>query len=209
MIENMFRNLKIEVSNYYLPEPKSLKEIRDSCPYNLQKMQMSYEECRLLSLCLRMIKAEKVLELGTLVGCSTGWIAHSLTGENPIVISVEKSTNNYNLAKDNIDRAGLASLITLINADAISILESYIGQEIFDAVIIDAKKVEYCRYLELAKLCLRSGGLIIADNSLMVDDCLGEIAVEMKKFNHIVENDPSLISSILPTIAGMTVILKC
>jgi predicted O-methyltransferase YrrM len=204
----MFRDFTLAVNKHYLPEPKVLKAIRDSCPHNLKKMQMSYDECRILSLCLKMIKAEKVLELGTLVGCSTAWIANALTGAQPIVVSVEKSTHHYKLAQANINRAGLQKLVRIINSDAISVLESYVGQELFDAIIIDAKKIEYSNYLKLAKLSLRSGGLIIADNTLMIDDALGEISAEITKFNHIVENDPDLVSIILPTTAGMTVILK-
>jgi predicted O-methyltransferase YrrM len=204
----MFREPTVKVNQYYLPEPEHFKIIRDSCPYNLRKMQMSYEECRILSLYLKLIKAERVLELGTLVGCSTIWIADALTGDDPIVISVEKSIDHYNLAKANIAGTSFKNIINLINAEAISVLESYIGKKVFDAIIIDAKKIEYCRYLELAKQSIRSGGLIIADNSLMIDDSLGDIADEMRKFNHIVENDPELVSIILPTISGMTIILK-
>jgi len=204
----MFREAKSQLDKHYLPERECFRVIRDSCPYTLQKMQMSYEECRILSIYLRLIKAEKVLELGSLVGCSTAWIADSLTGDNPIVISVEKSIHNYHLAKANIDKSRFAKIVHLINSDAISVLESYVGKEMFNAIIIDARKIEYCRYLELAKQCIKPGGLIIADNSLMVDDSLGEIAVEIKRFNHIVENDQELFSIILPTTSGMTVILK-
>lgn len=204
----MFRDYKIAINNYYLPEPDYIKVIRDSCPNNLKKMQMSYEECRVMSFFLRMIKAEKVLELGTLVACSTAWIAHSLSGNQPQVISVEKSVSNYNLAKANLETAGLEKIVSLVNNDAISVLESYIDKPQFDAIFIDAKKVEYCQYLQLAKLCVRSGGLIITDNTLMIDEKIPEISAAIREFNSLVENDCDLISVILPTVTGMTIIMK-
>ena len=204
----MFRDKKNCENSYYLPEPEPFRTIRESCPYNLKKMQMSYDECRILTVMLKMIKAEKVLELGTLVGCSTAWIAHSLCGNQPLVVSVEKSINHYNMAKANIEAAGLDKIVYLINSDAINVLESYVGQAQFDAIFIDAKKIEYGRYLSLAKNCVRSGGLIIADNTLMAEAELGEIATEIRKFNHMVENDPDLMSVILPTVAGMTVMIR-
>ena len=204
----MFRDYKVEINNYYLPEPDYIKIIRNSCPDKLKKMQMSYEECRIMSFFLHMIRAEKVIELGTLVGCSTAWIAHSLLGNEPKVISVEKSINNYNIAKANIELAGLTNIVQLINSDAISFLESYIDKPKVDAIFIDAKKVEYCNYLNLAKSYVRSGGLIITDNTLMVDNSILEISTAMRAFNLLVENDPDLISVIIPTVAGMTIMLK-
>ncbi len=207
-LKNMFRDYKVAINNYYLPEPDYIKIIRDSCPGSLKKMQMSHEECRIMSFFLRMIRAERVLELGTLVGCSTAWIAHSLSGTQSQVVSVEKSVNNYNLASVNIEAAGLEKIVDLINNDAITVLESYMGKPQFDAVFIDAKKVEYCRYLELAKSCVRSGGLIIADNTLMINESIPEISTMIREFNLLVENDHDLISVILPTVAGMTIMIK-
>ena len=204
----IFRNNLLPIDDFYLPEPSHIKAIRDSCPENLKKMQMSHGECRILSLLLQMIRAERVLELGTLVGCSTAWIAHSLCGDKPLVVSVEKSINNYSLAKANINSAGLNNIVQLVNGDAIEFLESCSGDRLFDAIFIDAKKVEYSIYLKLAKLSVRDFGLIIVDNTLMIDEKIPEISAEIRKFNALVENDSELVSVILPTIAGLTVIMK-
>lgn len=192
----------------YKDEPDHIRKIRQSCPDNLKKMQMSYDECRILSLLLKMIKAERVLELGTLVGCSTAWIANSLSGHNPKVVSIEKSQNNYQLAVDNIKSAGLDNIVELINCDALEALKSYIGKPLFDAVFIDAKKVEYKKYLDLTKQIVRPGGLIIADNTLMIENTSDAISNAIIGFNQSVEDDQELESAMLPTVAGMTVMIR-
>jgi caffeoyl-CoA O-methyltransferase len=207
-MSSAFRSDSIVSNEFYLPEPKYISAIRDSCPDHLKKMQMSYDECRILSLLLKMIMAENVLELGTLIGCSTAWIAHSLSGNNPKVISIEKSLNNYNIAKENIASARLNNIVELVNCDAIEFLEKYRSKRLFDAIFIDARKVDYSKYLKLAKQYVRAGGLIIADNTLMLYDVPQEIATEIRKFNVLVENDSELVSVILPTTSGMTVIMK-
>ncbi len=189
-------------------EPEYIQKIRQSCPEKLKKMQMSYEECKILSFFLKLIDANKVLELGTLIGCSTAWIAHSLSGENSKVISVEKSLNNYKIAVDNMKSAGLNSVVELINGDAIEVLESYIGKTEFDAIFIDAKKIEYSSYLSLAKICVRSGGIIIADNTFMMDKTSPDISDAILNFNKSVENDLDLDSVLIPTTAGMTVMVR-
>lgn len=204
----MFRSQVSNEEEFYSAEPDYIKMIRDSCPQHLQKMQMTHKECRILSVLLKMIKANKVLELGALVGCSAAWIARSLTGESPLVISVEKSAANYSLAQDNIRTAGLGHIIQLLHSDATEVLASYRGQVSFDAVLIDAKKTEYIQYLELSKQCIRRGGILIADNTLMIDEKIPQISQSIKRFNEIVESDPELTSAVLPTIAGMTVMVK-
>lgn len=191
----------------YGDEPHEIRKIRESCPKGLRKMQMSHSECRILSFFLKVIKANKVLELGTLVGCSTAWIATSLSGNSPLVVSVEKSLNNYNLAKKNLDGFYLKERIELLLDDAKEFLTTCKTQ--FDAIFIDAKKLEYKEYLPLSKKRLRSSGFLIADNTLMLDnDRMPELSKAIHDFNLIVEADPELNSIIIPTGAGMTIATK-
>jgi caffeoyl-CoA O-methyltransferase len=202
----MFRNSQKE--NYldilYKSEPDYIKKIRESCPENLKKMQMNHSECRLLSFFLKSIKANKVLELGTLVGCSAAWIAESISGEKPLVITVEKSIKNYEIAKKNLSAD---KRIKLVHADALEFLESC--NETFDVIFIDAKKIEYKFYLKAAKGLLREGGLLIADNTFMVDyEAIPEISQAVHEFNVLIESDKDLISVIIPTASGLTIAIK-
>lgn len=206
----MFRNDIDYLSNLYSKEPQEILNIRQSCPQHLQKMQLHYSECRILSVILKIAQVNKVLELGTLVGCSTAWIARSLSGDDPLVVSVEKSENNYSIAKKNIDNLEYSHRIQLLHANALNVLQEYsVSQNfLFDAIFIDAKKVEYVQYLELSKQCLKRGGIIISDNTLMIHESIPEISEAIKKFNAIVENDTDFTSAVIPTFSGMTIMMK-
>ncbi len=203
----MFRDTEDYIEVLYNDEPDEIKIIRESCPEGLKKMQMSYNECRILSVLLQSIKANKVLELGTLVGCSTAWIAQSLSGESPIVISVEKSIKHYEFAKNNINQFYLKDRIKLIYGECLDFLKS--TEMIFDAIFIDAKKTEYPQYLREAKNRLNPGGLIIADNTLMVNhEQMPEISDAINEFNNLIKSDKEFTSVIIPTKSGMTVAIK-
>jgi predicted O-methyltransferase YrrM len=203
----MFRDTEDYIEVLYNDEQDEMKIIRESCPEGLKKMQMSYNECRILSVLLQSIKANKVLELGTLVGCSTAWIAQSLSGESPIVISVEKSIKHYEIAKNNINQFYLKDRIKLIHGESLEFLKS--TEMIFDAVFIDAKKTEYPQYLREAKNRLNPGGLIIADNTLMVNhEQMPEISDAINEFNNLIKSDKEFTSVIIPTKSGMTVAIK-
>ena len=203
----MFRNN--EKTHYldklYHDENFQIKRIRESCPATLKKMQMSHYECRILSVILQSIKANKVLELGTLVGCSTAWIAGSLSGDNPFVISVEKSLYHYNIAKNNLREFN--EKVKLVHSDAMEFLTKCDIE--FDVVFIDAQKIAYKQYLKFAKKCLRSGGLLIADNTLMIDyQAMPDISNAMHEFNCTIESDHDFKSAIIPTISGITICVK-
>lgn len=204
----MFRNDIDDLAKLYLNEPEPMVAIRNSCPDNLKKMQMSYSDCRILSLLLQMIAANRVLELGTLVGCSAAWIAKSLCGDNPKVITIEKSQKHYQIAQRNIQNAKLDHIVTCIHSDGLTALKEYSHTNLFDAIFIDAKKIEYIDYLNLAKKCVRSGGLIIADNTLMMSETMLEISNVIRNFHHLIENDSELVQATLPTISGMTIAMK-
>ena len=187
-----------------------MRDIRLTCPIHLQKIQLSHSECRILKLFLRMINANKVLELGTLVGCSTAWIATSLVGDNPLVVSVEKSKLHYEIARRNMLKHKLDHMVELVDDDALSFLEKYsVGDDkLFDSIFIDAKKTDYPEYLKLSKKILRSGGLIIADNTAMVKSPNKDIANALRLFEQMLAEDTDLTSGFIPTISGMTVAIK-
>ena len=69
---------------------------------------------------------------------------------------------------------------------------------IFDAIFIDAKKTEYPHYLREAKDRLSSGGLIIADNTLMIDyERIPEISDAINEFNNLIKSDKEFTSVII------------
>jgi predicted O-methyltransferase YrrM len=186
-------------------EPDFIREVRNSCPAKLQKMQLSISEAKLIMALLQPIKPKKILELGTLVGTSALWLASALVDKG-LLTTVEKSYNNYIIAKNNLEQSPLANKIQIVHEEALEVLKSLENHE-FDAIFIDAKKTEYQYYWPLAKKLVREGGLLLVDNSLMFDKG-EEIAAAIQDFNKTVAQDSDMISVIIPSFAGLTYAIK-
>ncbi|WPX96134.1 O-methyltransferase [Candidatus Bandiella euplotis] len=174
-------------------------------------IQLSPEEGKLVSMILAIHKAKYVLEIGTLVGYSCCWIA-SVLPEDGKVITIEKSKENFEIAKKNFATTKFKDKIITINADGATYLKGLELDYQLDAVFIDAKKVDYPAYLNLSYTLLRKGGLIIADNTLLFggvyDSQPGEMQEAMKKFNMEISDTEKYRSLIFPTNEGLTVAIK-
>ncbi len=201
------------IRELFTQEDEHFKRIKESAPLEKQGIQIGAEEGKLIYLLLKLIKAENVLEIGTLVGYSTLWVARSLA-QNGKVISIEKSIDHYNIAKSNLETVPEKDKIKLINDDA-SNIENYIKGIKFDAVFIDANKKAYPRYLDIAYGLLRKGGLIIADNVFLFgsvyDDgirCSEELKTAMQEFNRKISDPQKFDSIIIPTEEGLCVAIK-
>src|SRR5205823_5837286 len=96
-------------------------------------------------------------------GYSTWWFAHAV-GEGGRVVHTEGDAGNSALAKSNLERAHMANRVTFEVGDAREIITRYPGP--FDVIFIDIDKDGYPEALELARVRVRPGGLIITDNAL-------------------------------------------
>ncbi|MGB9897001.1 O-methyltransferase, partial [Thermanaerothrix sp.] len=91
-----------------------LRQVREaSFDQGLPDIAITPEEGAFLSLLVRLCRARRVLEIGTLVGYSTLWLARALPPDG-IVVTVEKSARHAALARQNFERAGLAERILLL-----------------------------------------------------------------------------------------------
>ena len=102
-----------------------------------------------------------VLEVGTLVGYSAILIAENLESEGK-VFTIEINPKMARAARENIHKAGFASLVHVLTGDAIAVIPTV--DEELDMVFLDAAKEEYLLYLKLAEEKLRPGGVVFADN---------------------------------------------
>ena len=100
-------------------------------------------------------KPRQVLEIGTLVGYSAILMAQ----HGPKIISLEIDRKAAEIAKQNIEKAGLSDKVKIIVGDAIKNLDQK-----FDLIFIDAKKDEYFDYLKLSEKNMHSGTIVVADN---------------------------------------------
>ncbi|HOC31711.1 MAG TPA: O-methyltransferase, partial [Armatimonadota bacterium] len=111
--------------------------------------------------------AKRILEIGTLGGYSAIWLARAMP-EDGKLISLELNPHHADVARRNIERAGLAERVEIRVGPAAESLVALRaeGAESFDLVFIDADKDRYVDYLHHSLPLLRKGGLLLADNTL-------------------------------------------
>ncbi|MGD0054810.1 MAG: O-methyltransferase [Acidimicrobiales bacterium] len=148
-----------------LADPALEAALADSAVAGLPAINVAPNQGKLLELLSRVQGSQRILEIGTLGGYSTIWLARSL-GEHGRLITLELEELNASVARTNIERAGLSALVEVRVGPAQRSLQSLIdeGAEPFDFIFIDADKEGYPRYLELSLQLSRPGTLIVADN---------------------------------------------
>ncbi|MFF7139771.1 MULTISPECIES: O-methyltransferase [Streptomyces] len=148
------------------PDDEVLTEaLRDSDAAGLPQIAVSPNQGKLLHLLARIQGARRVLEIGTLGGYSTIWLARALP-EDGRLITLEYSAVHAEVARRNLDRAGLGEIAQVRVGPALESLPKLAEEhpEPFDLVFIDADKVNNPQYVEWALRLTRPGGLIILDN---------------------------------------------
>ncbi|WP_261301919.1 O-methyltransferase [Paenibacillus andongensis] len=175
---------------------------------NMPEISIAPGYGRLLTMLVTMIGATKVLEIGALGGYSGICLARGLK-EGGKLISLELKQEFADVAKQNLTEAGLGELVEYRIGEALIHLNELLEQgERFDFFFIDADKVNYPNYLELAIKLANPGAIIAGDNTLMrgkvVDANQTKAAVQaMRTFNQLVATDPRLESTILPAYDGL------
>ncbi|MBC0852544.1 O-methyltransferase [Pantoea stewartii] len=116
---------------------------------------------KMLALLISIQNASRVLEIGTLGGYSTIWMAQAL-GEGGTITTIEADPRHADVARENIHQAGLSERVTLHVGAALDVLPHL--QAPFDLIFIDADKKNNPGYLRWAIRLSRPGSLIIVDN---------------------------------------------
>jgi predicted O-methyltransferase YrrM len=139
--------------------------LRASDDAGLPPIALTPAQGKLLHLLARVHGARAILELGTLGGYSTIWLARALPADGRLV-TLELNPRYAEVASANVERAGLAGLIKIIVGPALDGLRALIaeGAGPFDLVFIDADKQRTPEYFELALELTRPGSVIVTDN---------------------------------------------
>ncbi|OBF11900.1 methyltransferase [Mycobacterium sp. ACS4054] len=128
----------------------------------LPQIAVSAQQGKFLSLLAGAIQARRILEIGTLGAYSTIWLARG-AGPQGRVVTLEYEPRHAEVARANLERAGVADRVEVIVGAALDTLPVLDGAP-FDLVFIDADKENYVAYLEWAVRLARPGALIVADN---------------------------------------------
>jgi predicted O-methyltransferase YrrM len=118
---------------------------------------------KFLYLLARAMGAERILEIGTLGGYSTIWLARALPASGRL-ITLEASAKHADVARANIERAGLGAVVDLHLGSALDTLPQLAAEAPFDFIFIDADKESYADYFRWAVKLARRGSLIVIDN---------------------------------------------
>ncbi|WP_394279620.1 O-methyltransferase [Microbacterium sp.] len=118
---------------------------------------------KLLHLLARMVRAERVLEIGTLGAYSTIWLARALAASGRVV-TIEAEPHNARVARHNLERAGVADRVDICIGRAADVLPTLVDEDPFDLVFIDADKESNTIYLDWAARLGRPGAVVVVDN---------------------------------------------
>ncbi len=172
----------------------------------LPAISVSANHGKFLSLLVQISGSRTVLEIGTLGGYSTIWLARALPPDG-VLITLELDRGRAEVARRNIERAGLSSIVQVRVGDALYTLERLTseGAGPFGFVFIDADKVGYPDYLAAVLELSRPGTLIVADNVVrdgaVIDDSGDDPDVEgVRRFLEMCAADPRLSAVALQTV---------
>jgi predicted O-methyltransferase YrrM len=174
----------------------------------LPSINVSAAQGKLLYMLARIQAARSILELGTLGGYSTIWLARALPPEGHL-LSLEVDPTRAELARANVSRAGLASLVEIRLGRAEDSLQQLVTQSHlpFDLIFIDADKTGYAEYLKWSLKLARPGTLIIADNVVrkgaVADPASTDDNVQgIRKFNQLLAAEKRVTTTVIQTVGS-------
>ncbi|MFH8937493.1 O-methyltransferase [Streptomyces griseosporeus] len=153
-------------SSHLAPDDDALQAaLRDSEAAQLPHVNVTAPQGKLLRLLAEMQGARTILEIGTLGGYSTIWLARALPADGRL-ISLEYSAKHAEIATRNIARAGLDKVVEVRVGPALESLPKLADENPppFDLVFIDADKANNAHYVEWALRLTRAGSVIVVDN---------------------------------------------
>ncbi|HXQ01307.1 MAG TPA: O-methyltransferase [Solirubrobacteraceae bacterium] len=169
---------------------------------------------KMLELLARIHGAHSILELGTLGGYSTIWLARSLPAGGRL-ITLERDPGYAEIAHANVSRAGLSDLVQIRVGPALETLPELYEEGVgpFDLIFIDADKQNYPGYLEWSLKFSRIGTLIIGDNVVRAGAILdpdaetpgfgdGGVAAGVRRFYEMLAAEPRVSATAIQTVGA-------
>jgi predicted O-methyltransferase YrrM len=207
------RNLSKAVDDYFTktivaPDPALEEALAANAAAGLPSIDVSAPQGKLIHLLARMTGARRALEIGTLGGYSTIWLASALPDDGRL-ITLEWSARHAEVARKNVARAGLSARVEIRTGAALETLPKIEAEGLgpFDFVFIDADKVNNAAYLEWGLRLSRPGTAIVVDN--VVRD--GEVVdakntdsdvVGVRRMFDLIAREPRLSATAIQTVGA-------
>jgi predicted O-methyltransferase YrrM len=190
------------------PDPALDAALQASTAAGLPSIHVSPTQGKLLGLLAQVHGARAILEIGTLGGYSTIWLARALPAGGRLV-TLEADPKHADVARANLARAGLAGVVELRLGPALETLPQLAteGRGPFDLIFIDADKQSYPAYLTWALTLSRRGSLIIADNVVrngaVVDaGSIDPVIQGVRRFNELLAAEPRVSATAIQTVGS-------
>ena len=178
---------------------------------DIKRMQISISQCQFLHIIIKVSKIKRVLEIGMFTGLSTLSMALALPEDGEIT-AVDKDKNTSKKANEFFKKAKQDSKISMIVKSALEALME-IRDKKYELIFIDADKMNYKKYYEIALKLLDKEGLIIIDNVLWHGDVVennikDKITDSIRDLNNFISKDERVEKVIVPFGDGMTICRK-
>ncbi len=174
----------------------------------LPAIAVTASQGRLLNLLARIHGARRILEVGTLGGYSTIWLARALPPGGRLV-TLELEQRNATVARRNVEAAGFADVVEVRVGPAADSLKEMVaaGTEPFDLAFIDADKQRTPEYFERSLELCRPGGVIVADNvvrrgALADAGSTDPGAIGMRAFHELLAREPRVEATTIQTVGA-------
>jgi len=193
---------------FLAPDPALEAALASSAAAGLPTINVSPTQGKLLHVLARAQGARRILEIGTLGGYSTIWLARALPADGRL-ISLEVDPKHAEVARANLAHAGLSSIVEIRLGSAHDTLPKLVseGRGPFDLIFIDADKPGYADYLKWSLKLARMGTLIIADNVVRkgaVADAgsKDENVQGIRKFNEALAAEKRVTTTVIQTVGS-------
>jgi predicted O-methyltransferase YrrM len=197
------------IASLLIPPDAALNgALKASDEAGLPSINVSANQGKLLMLFARMLNARNILEIGTLGGYSSIWMARGMA-EGGRLITLEYEAKHAEVAMANLVRAGLSDRVEIRVGRALDTLPKLVeeGRGPFDLVFIDADKQGYTEYLEWSMKLSRRGTVIVADNVVrngaVADPASSDEMVQgVRRFNRALAAEKRLSATEIQTVGS-------
>jgi predicted O-methyltransferase YrrM len=195
------------ITDLFAPHDPVLEHVlKTSAESGLPAINVAPNQGKLLAVLAMSIGARSILEIGTLGGYSTIWMARTLPSGGKL-ISLEYDPKHAQVARENITHAGLANVVEIRVGRALDTLPQLVELAPFDMVFIDADKVNNAAYFEWALKLARRGSLIITDNVVRNGEVINAVSGDpnvqgVRRFNEVVASESRVTATEIQTVGS-------
>jgi predicted O-methyltransferase YrrM len=209
MTQELWSQVDDYIAHLLVPSDPALEAaLSASAAAGLPAINVAPNQGKLLSLLASIQGARHVLEIGTLGGYSSIWLARALPPGGRLV-TLELSPKHAEVARQNLERAGVASQVDIRVGRALDTLPALASEALppFDFTFIDADKQNIPEYFEWARKLSRPGSVIVVDNVVrggaVIDPARADPNVQgVRRFNALLAQTPGVSATAIQTVGS-------